>query len=118
IDGKKWFKGAASCVLLGNVGALTGGLLAFPDARPDDGWLDVGVTTARGPVQWARTFSRMSTGHADRSPFVRIGRGRRISVKMRAAMRYELDGGARATTTRFKCRIVPGAVTLCVPETS
>ncbi|BCJ54957.1 hypothetical protein Asp14428_64320 [Actinoplanes sp. NBRC 14428] len=49
VDGTDWFKDDASCVLVGNVGTITGGITAFDDAKPDDGWLDVGVATARGP---------------------------------------------------------------------
>ncbi len=48
VDGRKWFDGPATCVLFGNVGTITGGIRAFDDARPDDGYLDVGVVTARG----------------------------------------------------------------------
>jgi diacylglycerol kinase family enzyme len=76
IDGRLWFDGMASCVLLGNVGRIAGGIPAFDDARPDDGWLDVGVTTADNPLQWARTLGRIVTGRTDDSPFVRTTRAR------------------------------------------
>ena len=54
IDGATWFDGMASCVLVANVGKIAGGIPAFDDARPDDGWLDVGVvdrgrSAAMGP---------------------------------------------------------------------
>jgi YegS/Rv2252/BmrU family lipid kinase len=116
VDGTQWFDGTASCVLLGNVGTITGGIHAFDDARPDDGWLDVGVATANGPVQWARTLSRMAAGRSERSPFIRITRAREVDVRLAAPRRYELDGGARDTTTRLKASVVPGALTLCVPD--
>ena len=48
INGELWYKGKASCVLLGNVGSLFGGVEAFDNARPDDGLLEVGVTNAEG----------------------------------------------------------------------
>jgi diacylglycerol kinase (ATP) len=115
LDGTKWFRGKASCVLLGNVGTVTGGIRAFPDARPDDGWLEVGVTTARNPLQWARALGRLAMGRPDRSPLIRITRGREIDVRLAEPMAYELDGGARADTTRLAARVVPGAITVCVP---
>jgi len=59
VDGTPWFADEASCVLVGNVSMVTGGIKAFDDAKPDDGWLDVGVATARGVTQWARTMGRM-----------------------------------------------------------
>ncbi|WP_449060842.1 diacylglycerol/lipid kinase family protein [Planomonospora algeriensis] len=97
VDGTKWFEGEASCVLFGNVGTITGGIEAFDDARPDDGWLEIGVTTAKGPVQWARTLGRMSVGRSDSSPFVRMtGRGdhrqARRADDLRAGRRRQGDG--------------------------
>ena len=115
VDGEDWFDGDASCVLLGNVSTIGGGIPAFVDASPDDGWLDVGVTTAHGPVQWARTLGRMATGQAERSPFVQTTRARRVRVDLGAPMTYELDGGARDRTTRLHAKVVPGAITVCVP---
>jgi YegS/Rv2252/BmrU family lipid kinase len=115
LDGKTWFDGAATCVLIGNVGTILGGAEVFDDARPDDGWLDIGVSTADGPVQWARALGQISVGNADRSPFIRTTRAKRISVKLSAPRAYELDGGARPKTKRIKVRAVPGAITVCVP---
>ena len=116
IDGTKWFSGKASCVLLGNVGTITGGVRAFDDARPDDGWLEVGVTTARGPLQWARTLGRMTAGRSDESPFVRITRAKRVDIKLGRPRTYELDGGARDPTQRLKARVDPAAITVCLPN--
>jgi YegS/Rv2252/BmrU family lipid kinase len=118
VDGKSWFKGRASCLLLGNMGTVTGGLTVFPQARPDDGLLEIGVVTAQGPVQWARILSRLAAGHADRSNLVRMTRGREVDVKLDRATAYELDGGARPSKRRLRAKIEPGAITVCVPETS
>ena len=115
VDGTKWFRGKAGCLLVGNVGTITGGIRAFPDARPDDGWLEIGVTTAQGPLQWARTLGRMAAGRADRSPLIQMARGREIKVKLAKPTAYELDGGARGEVTRLSARVVPDAVTICVP---
>jgi YegS/Rv2252/BmrU family lipid kinase len=115
LDGTKWFDGEASCVLLGNVGTITGGIRAFEDAEPDDGWLEVGVSTAQGAVDWVRTVGRMAVGRAGRSPFVRMTRAKRIDVKFAAPTTYELDGGARKPITRLKATVVPDAITVCVP---
>lgn len=115
VDGSPWFRGAASCVLLGNVGRITGGIPAFDDAAPDDGWLDVGVATADGALQWARTLGRMALARSDSSPFVRVTRARKVDVRLSGPTRYELDGGAREPVTRIKARVVPGGITVCVP---
>jgi diacylglycerol kinase family enzyme len=115
VDGHRWFSGPASCVLVGNVGTILGSVEVFDGARADDGWLDVGVCTAQGPIEWARTLGRTLTGPADRSPFVQTARARRISIRLAAPSTYELDGGARRTTARVKAHVVPGGLRVRAP---
>ena len=62
VDGATWFDDRLSCVLVGNVGNLFGGIEAFEDARPDDGMLELGVVTAETPMEWARTIARTAVG--------------------------------------------------------
>ncbi|MEU8813795.1 YegS/Rv2252/BmrU family lipid kinase [Actinoplanes sp. NPDC048796] len=118
IDGNDWFEDEASCVLIGNVSKITGGIKAFDDAKPDDGWLDVGVATAQGALQWARALGTMAVGRSDSSPFVRTTRARRVEVKLKSKMEYELDGGARTKTKTFTAKVAPAAVKVCVPRAS
>jgi diacylglycerol kinase (ATP) len=115
VDGDKWFTGKASCVLVGNVGKLMGNIAAFPDARPDDGVLEIGVVTAEGRWQWTRTLARTATGNAPASPFVETSRGRKFDVRFSKAIRYELDGGDRPKTKRLKISVRPLGITVCVP---
>ena len=75
VDGARWYKGKASCILLGNVGALFGGIDAFEDARPDDGVLELGIVTADGIVEWSRTIARATAGTPHKSPFVQVDQG-------------------------------------------
>jgi YegS/Rv2252/BmrU family lipid kinase len=118
VDGQRWFKGKASCVLVGNLGTIMGGVSAFDDARPDDGRLEVGVVTASGPWQWARVLTRMAVGRSDKSALVNMTSGRRIDVQFKDKTPYELDGGTRPATRRLKIRTEPGAITIRVPAES
>jgi diacylglycerol kinase family enzyme len=118
IDGEAWFRGKASCILVGNVGRLFGGVEVFDRARPDDGRLDIGVVTAEGVAQWARTLARTAAGDPARSPFVRVTSGRAIDVKLDRKVLYELDGGDRTKAKKLKVRVEPEAVTVCVPRTT
>ena len=116
IDGRSWFKAKATCLLIGNMGTLMAGLSVFPEARPDDGLLEIGVVTAHGLMQWARVLSRLVTGRTERSKLVHTTRGREVEVKLGRMVPYELDGGARSATRRLHIRIEPRAITVCVPE--
>ena len=116
VDGVSWFKGDATCVLIGNLGQLFGGIEVFADARPDDGKLEVGVITADGFAQWARTAARTVVANAEASPFVQATRAESVKVKLSRKVTYELDGGDRPKTKSLKVKVEPAAVTLCVPR--
>jgi diacylglycerol kinase (ATP) len=115
VDGNVWFKGEASTLLAGNVGTITGGFEIFPQASATDGMLEIGVVTASTPWQWVRVFSRIARGHLERSPLIKMTRGKKINVELARKLPYELDGGARAPANHLKIRIKPAAVTICVP---
>jgi YegS/Rv2252/BmrU family lipid kinase len=116
VDGAEWFEGRATCILAGNVGKVFGGVEVFPDARPDDGRLDLGVVTAEGAVQWVRTLARTAKGTAAESPFVRVTQARAVKVELDRKVRYELDGGDRSKVKSFKIEVEPEALGLCVPS--
>jgi diacylglycerol kinase (ATP) len=115
VDGTPFYQGKVSCVLAANVGKILGGVEAFPQAQPDDGRLELGVVTAKNPVQWARTFGRLALGHPDQSPFVKVTQGKKIRIRFDRKVRYELDGGARAASKKLRIKVRPSSVTICVP---
>jgi len=116
VDGASWYKGKASCILLGNVGTLVGGVEAFEDARPDDGRLELGVVTAEGLLEWGRMIARAAVGPADKSPLAHTTKVRSVKVKLNRKILYELDGGDRTKVKAFKVKVEPAAVTVCVPK--
>lgn len=115
VDGTLWYEGPASCLLIGNIGELFGGIEVFPDAAPDDGRLDIGLLTAENPLQVLRAAARTAAGTSEKSPFVRLTQAREVKVKLDHKVRYELDGGDRKKVKKFKVKIEPGAITVCVP---
>ena len=118
VDGSTWFDDRTSCILVGNVGSLFGGIEAFDDARPDDGMLELGVVTAESPIEWARTIARTAVGTTAKSPFVQMTRARTIEVKLGKKVLYELDGGDREKVKSFEIEVEPGAIEVCVPVAS
>jgi diacylglycerol kinase (ATP) len=116
VDQEPWFDGLASCVLVGNMGDVIGGISAFPDARPDDGSLNIGVVTADGALDWMRTLGRSVVGDVAKSPFVDTTTGKRFEVRLGIATPYELDGGDRKKTKHLKVKVEPATITVCVPE--
>jgi diacylglycerol kinase (ATP) len=115
VDGSRFFTGRVSCVLVGNVGKVLGGVEALSGARPDDGRLELGVVTARNPAEWARTMGRLVLGHPERSPFVEITSGRKFRIRFDRDFPYELDGGARPPVRKLRIKAEPASITVCVP---
>jgi diacylglycerol kinase (ATP) len=115
VDGSPWYRGSASCILLGNVGQLFGGIEVFEQARPDDGLLELGLVSADGVVDWARTIARTLAGSPDASPFVHTTRARTVKLKLSRKILYELDGGARTKKRRLKIKIRAAAITIAAP---
>ena len=116
VDGADWYEGRATCVLLGNLGDIFGGVEVFPDARPDDGMLELGVCTAEGLAQWTRTLARTAVSDPGKSPFVRVTKARKVKVELDRKVRYELDGGDRSKVQDFKVKVEEGALRVRVPR--
>jgi diacylglycerol kinase family enzyme len=73
------------------------------------------VVTARNPVQWARTFGRLALGHPEKSPFTKVTRGKKFTIRFDQKVRFELDGGARPAGKKLRIKVRPSSVTICVP---
>ncbi len=115
VDGKAWFGGHSSCVLIGNVGKILGGVEVFPDAEPTDGLLDLGVVEAESGWEWLQVFARIAVGSPEKSPLVSIGRGQKIKIELDKKRPYQLDGCDRAPTRRLRIKAKAHAITVCVP---
>jgi len=105
-------------VLAANVGTILGGIEAFPGARPDDGLLELGVVTAKNPVEWARVFGRLTLGRAEDSPFAEVTRGAKVRIRFDRKVPYELDGGARPARREMRIKARPRSITICVPASA
>jgi diacylglycerol kinase (ATP) len=116
VDGVLWYSGAASCILVGNVGRLFGGVEVFEDARPDDGRLEIGVIHADGVTDWVRTLARTAVGDAEGSPLVQATSAKKIKVKLNRKVLYEVDGGDREKVKSFTVKVQPAAITICLPK--
>jgi diacylglycerol kinase (ATP) len=116
VDGAPWYAGAASCILVGNVGRLFGGVEVFANARPDDGRLELGVVNADGVTDWVRTLARTAAGQAERSPLVQATSAKKIKVKLNRKVLYEIDGGDRKKVKSFGIKVEPAAITICLPS--
>ena len=61
---------------------------------------------------------RTAVGDPQKSPFVRMTKARKVTVKLDREVRYELDGGDQKTVRKFTAEAEPAAVTIRVPRTA
>jgi diacylglycerol kinase (ATP) len=115
IEGDDWFEGRAACVLVGNIGRILGGIEVFPDARCDDGRLDVGVLTAQRRTDWLRVGARAVLGRIDSSPLVRITQATQATIRLDRTLPWQLDGGDQPRAKKFEVSVLPGRQSILVP---
>jgi diacylglycerol kinase (ATP) len=118
IDGKEWYRGDASCVIIANVGTIIGGLTAFPDASPTDGRLDVGVISARTKLEWARVLTAAAVRRSKRSPLADVVTAATITIRLDRSLPWEVDGGERDRTDTYEIRCLPAAIRIAQPSTT
>ncbi len=116
VDRELFFEGPATCVLVGNVGTLKGGVQAFPEASVTDGVLDLAVLTAAGMKEWAGVMVAALRQRQHVAAHVQMGRGCEIVVELDGKHRFELDGGMKGRTKRLELVVRPASLVLCAPS--
>ncbi len=93
-----------------------GGFNPSPDARPDDGELDMFIVKKVSVLQFASLIGKYSAGRASELPdIVTHLKGREITIEFEEENVVNLDGEA-VYTDKAVMRLVPGAVRLIVPK--
>lgn len=111
VDGRRIRHKHVRTVVVGNVGALHGGLSLFPQARPDDGLLDVAVLAPRTALGWGSVAANLLRGRG-RTAAVQRRRGRHIVISARRPLRRESDGEPLADGRVLDIVVQPGALVL------
>ena len=102
-------------VLIGNLGRLQGGLPVMPDARPDDGLLDVAVLQTRTVLDWLALAARVLLRRRRKDPQLEAFQARRVEIHCDTPQPVERDGDPADARDHLVVEVVPKALTLCVP---
>jgi YegS/Rv2252/BmrU family lipid kinase len=97
-------------VAIANSRQYGNGALIAPDARLDDGRLDVVVVGHRSPLRVLVEARRLFTGTLGRAPGVSMRAGRTIEVSSPEAVVYHVDGEAHTAGTVARVRVRPAAL--------
>ena len=115
IDDEKPLIREAHMILIGNFGKLQGGLMALPDADPENGMLSVAVVRAGTLRAWLKLLWRMLRGRRGDDARVQTLSARRLDVTVEPPMPLELDGDVFEDSSSFSVEVLPAALELKVP---
>ncbi|SNX66510.1 diacylglycerol kinase family enzyme [Streptomyces sp. TLI_55] len=131
LDGAAAVRRTARMVLIGNVGAVQGGMRLLPDARCDDGRLDLLILDPHGLGGWIRALWTLLRGAASpqsarNTPGEQQGAlgadapvafftFRQAEFTFDRAQPRELDGDPVAPGRRLSVEASPGALTMLLP---
>ena len=108
--------GEYSLVCVCNGRFYGGGFNPSPDARPDDGVLDIFIVKKVNIIQFASLIGKYASGHASElTKLVTHLQGQEITIDFGEENVINLDGEAYYTK-RAVMRLLPGAVNLIVPR--
>lgn len=115
----------AHTLIIGNCGALPGGILLLPEAELDDGILDIAALKPRGRFGWLRVWNKITWENGvlrksaagrriiDLTADVRdvaYFRGARLLVELERPEAFQLDGDEFGKVTAVECYTDPGAL--------
>ncbi len=122
VDDREWTEVRGRSLLVGNVGRLPGGITLLPDARIDDGWLDLAALDARGGVagwvQLAGEVLLQRIGVRNELP-AKIGRidhvrARQVKVQIVGGEQVQVDGESVGRAKQLSARVDPAALVVRV----
>src|SRR3984957_9574932 len=107
----------ARSVVAGNSGLLPGGFSLLPDARLDDGLLDVGVLAPHGPLGWTRVATRGLTHSHHQDRMLERFQARRVEITSCVTLPREVDGEVISPGSALTVMVQTSPFTVRVPMT-
>ncbi len=100
----------ALLVTIANSGQFGNGARIAPDARVDDGQLDLVVFEEQSRLSTLLALPKLFTGGAASVPGVTIGRVETVVIESDVAMGFHVDGEPHVGGTRLEAHIHPGVL--------
>ncbi|WP_277246216.1 diacylglycerol/lipid kinase family protein [Micrococcus terreus] len=102
-------------IMIANCGELTGGLDFIPEARLDDGLLDVVILSPRNAFDWLRIAAKAALKINRTIPIMETHQATRVRVQLDEPMISQLDGDATGDVVAIDARIRPDALKVQTP---
>jgi diacylglycerol kinase family enzyme len=106
----------ARSVFVGNCGLLPGGFPILPDARLDDGVLDVGILAPAGMAGWVSVGYRCVLASRRDDSQLERRQARQVEIHAAAPLPRQVDGEMLGAGDTLSVRVLPGALLVRVPR--
>ena len=130
IDGAPERTTSVHTIIVGNCGALPGGILLMPEAKPDDGILNIAALKPSGPFGWVKVWNKVAweNGVLRKSALGRslidlaqdvkdvlYATGTDLRMTVEQPQEFQLDGDEFGAAKSVHAWVDPGALTVKVP---
>ena len=116
VDGGEFTKHRARTIVVGNVGTLTAGMPLLPDARIDDGLLDVVLLHPQRFWSWLPLAFRVLTKRPETDDLVNRMRGHTVVVRADRDTPRQLDGDTLAPGKELRMSCLHARLLVRVPR--
>ncbi|MGC4944342.1 diacylglycerol/lipid kinase family protein [Kribbella sp. DT2] len=115
VDDKSPITRRARTVVIGNVGTLQANIPLLPDAKPDDGKIDLVVLAPRRISHWPRLALSLVIKSLNEGRHIERFTGQRIQVKADKVVGRQLDGDTIGNGRILSAEVDPAALVVRVP---
>jgi diacylglycerol kinase family enzyme len=97
-------------VMVGNCGRIMGGIEIFPEAKIDDGVMDLLVLAPRGRFGWLGVIAGIFGRKKNKRESAEYFQGKTAEVTLELDEEFQLDGDHVGTGKHLAIRLDPGAL--------
>lgn len=108
----------ALVVAVANVREYGNNAIIAPNARPDDGFLDLAIIGQTGLASALFHLPFLFTGRIDRTPFTKIYRATSFEIVREFPAPFTLDGEVHNGGTQLNVTMIPDALNVIVKDTT
>jgi len=102
-------------VVVGNVGTLQANIPLLPDAKPDDGLIDVVAIAPRRVTQWPQLIVRVMTRRKKSDLYLERFTAKRVEIVAAVDVQRQLDGDGIGPGRNITASVEPGVLLVRVP---
>ena len=115
VDDGEWQPRRMRSIMAANCGILTGGLVLVPEAKFDDGRLEVVVMTPRTTLGWISMAAKVVLRHKRDLPVIEFISAKKVRAEFHEPIESQADGDGTGLISAFEAEIRPGALPVRVP---